>query len=359
MPVFFRPLQGWDRGLFAAAGGLALISSLAMASAGATLPPGLAARHVTWVALGIVMSVAVAHTNYRRWTDFAWLAYGLSVIALSLVPVAGAMRLGATRWLSIGGLSVQPSELAKLTTVWLLARVLAGSAGPLSGRTVGVSLLIVGPPAALVFLQPDLGSASVFFAIWGGMLWMAGASRWTLGALVSVLVAMLPLGWHLLRAYQRDRLLAFLNPQMDPLGVGYTIIQSMIALGAGGLWGRGWFAGTQNQLRFLPERHSDFIFSVIGEEWGFIGCLSVVTLFGVLLTRATRLAMTTADPQGRLLAGGVGLWIGYQAFVNMGMVMGLVPVVGVPLPLVSYGGSSMVTVWVALGFLQSIGRAER
>jgi len=237
--------------------------------------------------------------------------------------------------------------------------VLAASAGPLSGRRVGMSLLIVGPPAALVFLQPDLGSASVFFAIWGGMLWMAGASRWALGALVSALVAMLPIGWHLLKAYQRDRLLAFLNPQMDPLGAGYTIIQSTIALGAGGLWGRGWFAGTQNQLRFLPERHSDFIFSVIGEEWGFIGCLSVVMLFGVLLTRAARLAMTTADPQGRLLAGGVGLWIGYQAFVNMGMVMGLVPVVGVPLPLVSYGGSSMVTVWVALGFLQSIVRAER
>ena len=167
----FRMCEAWDRGLFAAAGGLALISSLAMASAGATLPPGLAARHVTWVAIGMLIFVAVARTNYRRWTDFAWLAHGLSMIVLSLVPIAGVMRLGATRWLSIGGLSVQPSELAKLTTVWLLARVLAGSAGPLSGRRVGVSLLIVGPPAALVFLQPDLGSASVFLAIWGGMLW--------------------------------------------------------------------------------------------------------------------------------------------------------------------------------------------
>lgn len=348
----------WDRGLFIAALGLALMGSAAVASASATLNPMLAFRHGIWVAIGILTSLGIARTNYRSWTDIAWLAYGLGVVILALVPFAGAARLGATRWLSIFGLSVQPSEFGKLATVWLLARYLAGAGSPLPGRAFWISLVIVGPPALLVFLQPDLGSASIFCAIWLGMIWVAGASRRTLGMLAGCLVALLPMAWYLLQDYQRDRLLAFLDPYADPLGVGYTMIQSTIAIGAGGLWGRGWLAGTQNRLSFLPERHSDFIFSVIGEEGGALGCLGVLGLFGFLLARIAHLALTTSDPQGRLLAAGIFSWIGYQACVNMGMVMGLLPVVGVPLPLVSYGGSSMVTVWAALGLLQSIHRAD-
>ena len=346
-----------DRWVFAAAVGLALISGIAMASASATRDPTLAVRHTTWIVIGILTSLGVARTNYRLWIDTAVIAYGVSLIVLALVPVAGVVRLGAARWLSIFGMSVQPSELAKLTTVWLLARYLSGAARPLPMRAVVTSFAVVGPPALLIFMQPDLGSATILGAIWFGMVWVAGAPRRALGAAIGGLLALLPVGWHLLEGYQRDRLVAFLHPQADPLGAGYTIIQSAIAIGSGGLWGRGWFAGTQNQLSFLPERHSDFIFSVIGEEWGFVGCLSVIVLFGLLLARTVRIARTVSDPQGRLIAAGIFSWLGYQAFVNMGMVVGLVPVVGVPLPLVSYGGSSMMTVWVALGLLQSLSRA--
>jgi rod shape determining protein RodA len=352
-----RSLRVWDRALFLAALGLALISGIAMVSAAATLNPTLAVRHVTWIVIGFLASLGVARMNYRRWTDLAWLTYGISVLALALVLLAGVVRLGATRWLSIFGLSIQPSELGKLTTIWLLARYLAGAPARLPSRGFWMSLVLVGPPAVLIFIQPDLGSASVFGAIWLGMVWVAGASRRHVGVLAGGLLALLPVAWHLLKDYQRGRLLIFLDPQADPLGAGYTIIQSTIAIGSGQLWGRGWLSGTQNQLNFLPERHSDFIFSVIGEEWGFVGCLIVIGLFGLLLARATALALRTTEPQGRLLATGIACWIGYQAFVNMGMVMGLLPVVGIPLPLVSYGGSAMVTVWIALGLLQSIHRS--
>lgn len=350
--------RGWDRDLFFAGVGLACASAIAMASAASTVVEGLALRHAIWIGIGLGASMVVAVTNYHRWTDFAWVAYGASLLVLCVVLAAGAVRLGATRWLSIFGLSVQPSEIAKLTTTWLLARYLAGQPAPLPVSVIGTSLALVVPPAFLIFIQPDLGSASIFGAIWLGMIWAAGASRRTLTWLGGGVLAMLPVAWHLLKGYQRDRLAAFIDPHADPLGAGYTIIQSVIAVGSGRLWGRGWFAGTQNQLSFLPERHSDFIFSVIGEEWGFLGCLAIIGLFGLLLVRVARIALTTSDPQGRLLAVGVFSWIGYQAFVNMGMVIGVLPVVGVPLPFVSYGGSSMVTLWIALGLLQSIRRTE-
>lgn len=345
-----------DRLLMVAAGLLAVISGMTMVSAGSTVSPTLAARHALWIVVGVVVSLLVMRSNYRRWTDLAGFAYGLSLVALLAVPLAGAMRLGATRWLSIFGLSFQPSELAKLTTVWLLARYLAGQPSPLPGRVLATSLLLAGPPALLIFLQPDLGSSTIFAAIWLGMVWAAGISRRALWGLLGSLLAMMPAAWMVLKEYQRDRLLTFINPHADPLGTGYTIIQSTIAIGSGQLFGRGYLAGTQNQLSFLPEHHSDFIFSVIGEEWGFIGCVAVVVLFSVMLLRIAHAALSTSDPQGRLLAAGVCSWIGYQAFVNMGMVMGLLPVVGVPLPLVSYGGSSMVALWVALGLVQSVRR---
>ena len=349
-----RSARLWDHGLFAAALGLALMSGVTMVSAAATLNPTLAVRHAVWIGLGLLTSLGVARTNYRRWTDLAGIMYGLGMLLLMLVPVAGAVRLGAARWLSVFGFSLQPSEFVKVTTVCLLARYLAGQPSPLPVRAVLASLGIAGAPALLIFLQPDLGSATIFAAIWLGMVWVAGIPRRLLVGLGASVAALLPLGWHILKDYQRDRLLVFINPHADPLGAGYTIIQSTIAIGSGQLWGRGWLAGTQNQLNFLPERHSDFIFSVIGEEWGFLGSVAVLLLFVVLLSQAVRVALDTSEPQGRLLAAGVVSWIGFQAFVNVGMVMGMLPVVGVPLPLLSYGGSSMVVLWAALGLLQSV-----
>ena len=348
--------SAWE--LFLPSACLALCSGVAMASAASTVNPQLAVRHGAWIAIGMGLWLGIARTSYRRWGDFAWALYGVSLTALILVSVVGAMRLGATRWLSVFGLSLQPSEPAKLATIWLLARYLAGQPTPLPARALGVSLLFAAPPILLIFLQPDLGSASVLCAIWVGMVWAAGLSPRALAAGAGGGLALAPLGWRLLKGYQRDRLLAFLDPHADPLGAGYTIIQSIIAIGSGRFQGRGWFAGTQNQLSFLPERHSDFIFSVIGEEWGFLGCIVVMVLFGVLLVRVARVGLDASDPQGRLLAAGVFSWLSYQTVVNLGMVTGLLPVVGVPLPLVSYGGSSMVMVWIALGWLQNVRRSS-
>ena len=359
MSVLLPSSRDQDRGFFLAGLLLVLISGMTMVSASAKLNPSLAVRHAAWIVVGVLVSLWVGRTNYRRWTDVAGIVYSMSLFALALVPVAGAVRLGATRWLSIFGLSVQPSEMMKLATICLLARYLSGQPNPLPARALWISLAFTGPPALLVFLQPDLGSASIFAVIWLGMVWAAGMSPRLLAGLASSWLALFPIGWHLLKDYQRDRLLVFINPNADPLGAGYTIIQSTIAIGSGRLWGRGWLAGTQNQLNFLPERHSDFVFSVIGEEWGFLGAVLVVMLFGTLLSRAIHIALDSSDPQGRLLIAGVVSWLGYQAFVNMGMVMGLLPVVGVPLPLISYGGSSMVTLWVALGLLQSVYRSDR
>ena len=350
--------RGFDRELLAASLGLAIISAVVMVSAAEKINPQLALRHGMWLVVGLLACVSVAQTNYRSWTQFAGIAYGISLIVLLLVPLLGSMRLGATRWLSIFGLSFQPAELAKLTSVWLLAQYLAGQATPLPARVLWTSLALVAPPALLIFLQPDLGTSTVLVAIWLGIVWVAGIpSRLLLGLGLAALAAA-PVAWHLLKDYQKDRLMVFINPHADPLGAGYTIIQSTIAIGSGRVLGRGWFSGTQNQLSFLPERHSDFIFSVLGEEWGFLGCLAVAALFAVLLLRAAQIALQTSAPQGRLLAAGIFSWIGYQAFINMGMVMGLLPVVGVPLPFLSYGGSSMVMLWIALGLLHSIRRTD-
>jgi len=219
-----------------------------------------------------------------------------------------------------------------------------------------ISGVLAGLPAGIIFLQPDLGTSSVVFVVWLGAVWAAGMSRKHLVMIAAGLSVLLPIGWHALREYQRMRLLVFLNPHQDPLGAGYTIIQSQIAIGSGRLLGRGWMAGTQNQLSFLPERHSDFLYSVIGEEWGFLGSSAVIALFLCLLWRATAIAQASLDPRGRVLAMGLAAWIGYQAIVNMGMVMGLLPVVGVPLPLVSYGGSAMLMAWISVGLLNSIAR---
>jgi rod shape determining protein RodA len=359
MGMLRRLSVSFDAGILLPALGLTAASAIAMVSAAATLNPALAVRHATWIAFSVAACLLLSRADYRRWSDLSAPFYACCLGALVLVLAAGAVRLGATRWLSVFGLSLQPSEPMKLATIWVLARYLAGQPSPLPAGVLAVSLGIAMVPAGLIFIQPDLGSASIFFAIWLGMVWVAGVSRRALALLAGAAAVLLPLGWLFLKEYQRDRLLVFINPQVDPLGAGYTIIQSVIAIGSGRLWGRGWLAGTQNQLNFLPERHSDFIFSVIGEEWGLAGCLIVAGLFWVLLTRIVHVAQETSEPHGRLIGVGVFSWLAYQASVNMGMVMGLFPVVGIPLPMVSYGGTAMLSIWMALGLVQSVRRLDR
>ena len=345
-----------DRALFIVTALLCLISLIALRSAAATLNPSLVGKQAMWIAIGIAASLLTASISYTRWVDASLLLYLGIMGLLGLVELTGTVKLGAARWLTVFGFSLQPSELAKLATACCLARFLSDHASPLSLRAVAGSALVAGLPALLVFLEPDLGSASIIMVIWLGMAWVAGLrKRYVVAMIVAGLLA-LPTGWFLLKEYQRTRLLIFINPYADPLGAGYTIIQSQIAVGSGQWFGRGWMAGTQNQLNFLPERHADFLYSVIGEEWGFLGSMLVVVLFGCLLWRGIDIALRQTEQQGRLLAVGLVTWIAYQAVVNMGMVMGLIPVVGVPLPLISYGGSAMVTTWIAVGLLESVHR---
>ena len=319
----------------------------------------LVVRQMWWAALGCLAFVLVARIDFHRWLDAAYVCYAVTLVLLVAVLSVGRTTMGAARWLHIGAFSFQPAELAKLGTILMLARYLGGTAGlarhlPWS-RVIG-ALGLSALPALLVFKEPDLGSATVFLAVALGMLWVAGLRPRQGLTLAALGLAVLPLAWHLLAPYQRTRLLVFMNPNVDPLGAGYTIIQSQIAIGSGGLAGKGWLAGTQNQLNFLPERHTDFIFSVLGEEWGFLGSVAVVGLLAGLVWRGFEIARQRQDRFGRLMATGVTMALGYQAAVNVGMVSGVLPVVGVPLPFLSYGGSSLVTTFIAVGLLENVRR---
>ncbi len=346
----------WDWPLLAAGLGLSCISLVGLSSAALVLDPMLAVKQGIWVAVGIFASLLVACVPYTRWIEIGVFIYPVVSLVLIVVLIAGTVKLGASRWITVFGFSMQPSELAKLSSACVVARYLSSHAQPISTRAALTSAVLAGVPALLIFLQPDLGTATIFAAIWFGAAWSAGMPSLLLKLGTAAMAVVLPCGWFLLKDYQRARLMVFVNPNVDPLGAGYTIIQSRIAIGSGQLFGRGWRAGTQAHLNFLPERHSDFLYSVVGEEWGFIGSVLVVALFGLLIWRGTRLAADNSDVQGRALAMGLTSWIAYQAIINMGMVMGVVPVVGVPLPFMSYGGSAMVTTWIALGILQSTRR---
>jgi rod shape determining protein RodA len=221
-------------------------------------------------------------------------------------------------------------------------------------KSLVVPCLLLGVPFILVLLQPDLGTALLMLPIFFAILLVGGARVKYIVWMIAIGLAGLPVFWHFLREYQKQRLLVFLNPNIDPLGAGYTIIQSKIAVGSGGLFGKGWLAGTQNQLNFLPERHTDFIFSVIGEEWGFLGALIVVFLYFVIVQKAFTIANLTSDRFGKLIATGIGVLLGFQVIINIGMTIGLMPVVGIPLPLVSYGGSSLLSTLVAIGLLLNV-----
>lgn len=335
---------------------LALFGLVILASA-AHAHHGLVARQAGWMVLGLAVALVLRRVSYQRWLDGALLVYGAALGLLVMALVIGRASHGATRWLALGPIAFQPSELAKLATILALARIVGDAVAggrPLTGRTALLAALIAGVPAVLVFVQPDLGSASVFAWILLVVLWLAGLPRRYLVALAIGVAALLPIAWALLKEYQRTRLLVFMNPNLDPMGAGYTIIQSRIAIGSGGWWGKGWMAGTQNQLNFLPERQTDFIFSVIGEEWGFIGSAVLLWLFARWLGRGWRVAAMVREMPGRLLVGGLVAWLGYHIIINVGMTMGLLPVVGIPLPLMSYGGSAVLMALIAVGIIESV-----
>jgi len=309
--------------------------------------------------VGAAAAIAAAALSYRRLLRGAYAFYALSLLLLVLVLLVGRHGGGAQRWLRIGPVNLQPSELAKIATVAVLARWLGDLGGNVRVRDTLVAVALAALPAGLIAVQPDLGTALVLMPAVFVCLMVAGA-RWThLGTLALAAAACVPVGFRFLRDYQIDRLLVFIDPGRDPAGTGYAVVQSKIALGAGGWFGQGWRAGTQSQLNFLPEHHTDFIFPVLGEEWGFLGACLVLAVYLLLLLRCARVAATASDSAGRVLAAGLTCVLAVQVIVNVAMSAGLAPVVGLPLPFMSYGGSALLAALVCVGLLVNVAMRRR
>ncbi|WP_310964216.1 rod shape-determining protein RodA [Nocardioides terrisoli] len=313
------------------------------------------------VAIGLILALVVVATDHRWVRILAPLVYVGSILGLLLVLVMGSTINGSRSWLELGGMSLQPAEFAKLAVVVGMALVVAerteaSRRGVVGTTEVLLMLAIAGVPAVLILLQPDLGTMLVLTATVLGVLAVAGVSRRWLGVMlvggVAAAAAVVRAG--LLKHYQIDRFMAFTNPGLDPRGAGYNTTQARIAIGNGGLFGQGLFHGSQTRSGFVPEQHTDFIFTVAGEELGLVGAGVLIALFAVLLWRALRISLRADDMFGRVAAAGIACWFAFQAFQNIGMCLGIMPVTGVPLPLVSYGGSSMFASLMAIGLLQNI-----
>jgi rod shape determining protein RodA len=322
---------------------------------------------IYWVILGIITFRLMSNFNYRRLWDITYFLYAFALFLLFLVFLLGVVRLGAQRWLKVAWFNFQPSEIAKLILVIFLARYFSTkSAEEVSLgvnkfgilRALIIPFIFVAIPMGLIIEQPDLGSGVTVVLIFTAMLYIARVRlKYLLAASVAALLS-LPLFWHFLKDYQKERLMVFLNPDIDPLGAGYTVIQSKIAIGSGGFFGKGWLGGTQGQLHFLPESHTDFIFATFAEEWGFLGSIVLLCLYYLLIREGIRIALRSQDSFARLLAFGISLMLGIQVLINIAMNLGFAPVVGLPLPLMSYGGSSVVTTFIALGILANIDRTR-
>jgi rod shape determining protein RodA len=312
-------------------------------------------RQLSWVGVGLVGLLVVVSVDYRNLVRFAPVFYVVGVGLLLSVFILGRTVSGARRWIHVGPLTVQPSELFKLIFIITLAWALTSARGERLSRVALVgTFVLLGVPFFLVVKQPDLGTALVLVPVLGATLVGLGLRMKVLGGLALGSVALMPLAWFVLKPYQRDRLLVYLDPFRDPLGTAYNVIQAKIAIGSGQLLGKGIGGATQSRLAFLPERHTDFIFAVFAEMWGFLGCLVLIVAYALLVLRGFEIAAGTRETRGRILALGVTSVFAVQILINIGMVTGLLPIVGIPLPLMSYGGSSMVVSLTALGLLISI-----
>lgn len=335
----------------AGAGGLMLYSV-----AGSSLQPW-AAGHVTRFAVFFLMMIVLAVVDLRVWFAVAYPVYAAGLLLLVAVELFGDVSLGAQRWLSIGPLRFQPSEIMKIGVVLALARLYHGMSAEdarFSWRLL-IPFAMIAAPAGLIMHQPDLGTAILVSATGAAVMVLAGLSlRVIAAALVAVAVAIPPVVLFVLHDYQRQRIMTFLDPEADPSGSGYHILQSMIALGSGGLLGKGYGLGTQSQLNFLPEKHTDFIFATLAEEFGFAGSVSVLILFAAVIAISIRIAFLAHSHFGRLCAAGVTATFALYVLINGAMVVGLAPVVGVPMPLLSYGGTVMLTVMIGFGLVQCV-----
>ncbi len=328
--------------------GFALLYSVA---GGAADP--WAKRQVIRFVIGMVGMVVIALVDIRVWMFLAYPFYFLSLMLLVIVSVMGQTGMGATRWIDLGFMNFQPSELMKIALVLALARYYHCLAGEETGqyKRLIMPVLMIAVPAVLVLLQPDLGTSLLIIAGGAAILFCGGVRIWLF---VMGLLAMIPVAfgaWKFMKPYQQNRVLTFLNPERDPLGAGYHSIQAKIAVGSGGLYGKGFVQGSQSQLNFLPEKHTDFIFTVLAEEFGLMGGVALLGLYIILLAYALIICMSVRSQFGRLLSIGMAVTFFLYMFINIAMNLGLVPVVGVPLPLVSYGGSAMLTLLVGIGFV--------
>ena len=316
--------------------------------------PGKEEAQILRLALALVGMLVVAQIPPRVLRGWSVPLYLVGVLMLVAVLLVGEVGKGAQRWLELGVLRFQPSELLKVGVPMVLAWFLSSRPLPPGVWRILIGALLIAVPTLLIFKQPDLGTSILVAASGGMVLFLAGMSWRLIAALAALAGALAPALWYLMRDYQRQRVLTFLDPTTDPLGSGYHIIQSQIAIGSGGVYGKGWFNGTQSHLEFLPERTTDFIFAVLGEEWGLAGALVLMAIYLFIIWRGLYIATRAEDTYGRLLAGGLTLIFFVYVFVNTGMVSGLLPVVGVPLPLVSYGGTSLVTIMAGFGMMMSI-----
>lgn len=344
-------------GLLLTAVGLVMAYSNSYGSDVAALTPGsLFTRGLLWLALALVVFAVATAFDYTWLKTFGWPLYALNIGLLVASLLLGTGVGGVARWITLFGLQFQFSELSKILVIVALARFLSTREMRLdSPFTIVGAALLVAPPLILVALQPDLGTALVFAAILGGMLFLSGVGlRWLVAAGVGI-VAATPFVWvSLLRDYQKQRLLSFLDPSADPLGSGWQILQSQIAVGSGGLFGKGLTNGTQNQLDFLPVQSTDFVFAIWSEEFGFFGALLVIALYVLLLWRILLGGWRSRDRFGLLVAGGLASLILFQVLVNIGMVIGIMPITGIPLPFITHGGASLISIAMGLGILQSI-----
>ncbi|MEO0456581.1 MAG: rod shape-determining protein RodA [Cyanobacteria bacterium P01_A01_bin.114] len=394
--------QAWqsiDGSLLLLPVGITIFASLLIGSTQLHLgTANLAWNHVIMGGIGLFLALWIARSRYENLLHWRWIIYGLTNISLVLVMLIGTVGSGAQSWIAIGSFYIQPSEFAKVGVIITLAAALKDrDATTLAGLIRALAITSV--PWALVFLQPDLGTSLVFGAITLGMLYWSNMNPGWLVLLVSPIIAAvlfhlsvpvwvgwvvftgilawftLPLSlystvaavvinsiagklgeivWGLLQEYQKDRLVLFLNPEQDPLGGGYHLIQSKIAIGSGQLWGRGLFQGTQTQLSFIPEQHTDFIFSAVGEELGFIGAIALVIAYWLICLRLMIIAQNAKDNFGSLLAAGVLSMIVFQVIINIGMTIGIAPITGIPLPWMSYGRSAILTNFIAIGIVESV-----
>jgi len=316
----------------------------------------LYAKQIYWLVAGSGLAIFILLFDYRTFIRYAYPFYLFCLFLLLLVMIFGRTTSGSQRWLQLGFFSFQPSELAKIALILALTRHFTENENTLGYglRDLMVPFLILAIPLALIFKQPDLGTTGLLVLISFSMLAFMGFRRQTWVTLGGACAVAIPVFWHFLKDYQKTRLLTFIDPDLDPLKTGYHITQSKIAVGSGTIWGKGWLKGTQSQLHFLPEQHTDFVFSVWAEEWGFVGAFLLLFLFLLLISRGLKIANTSKDRSGAVLAIGISAMLFWQIFINVGMVVGIVPVVGVPLPLFSYGGTSGITTLLGIGILMNI-----